>query len=118
VIDNAVRVAFATYYKELKEDVEVDAGGRLAPVVEKALEAEIESAINQQMAAQLSKKESGFADVDCLVNPDPVQYAPLYAQNNITPNFNVQDGGNVYLFLLLRPKGCLKQINIYLGFTA
>ncbi|RYZ49898.1 MAG: hypothetical protein EOO14_20075, partial [Chitinophagaceae bacterium] len=55
VMDNAVRTAFATYYKELKEDVEVDAGGRLAPVVEKALEAEIESAINQGMASQLSK---------------------------------------------------------------
>lgn len=119
VIDNVVRVAFGVYYRELKEDVEVDAGGRLAPVVEKALEASIESAINQQMAGQLSKKEdSNLADVDCLVNPDPVTYAPLYEQNGITPNFNIQDGGNVYIFLLLRPKGCIKLINVYLGFTA
>lgn len=119
VIDNAVRVAFATYYKELKEDVEVDAGGRLAPVVEKALEAAIESAINQQMVGQLSKKgDTNLLDVDCLVNPDPVLFAPLYEQNGITPNFNIQDGGNVYIFLLMRPKGCLKQINVYLGFTA
>jgi len=119
VIDNAVRVAFATYYKELKEDVEVDEGGRIAPVVEKALEAEIESAINQAMGGQLSKKESGFADVTCLVNPDSVLFAPMYEQNGIAaPNFNIHSGGNVYIFISLRPKGCLKQINIYLGFTA
>lgn len=119
VVDNAVRIAFGAYYKELKEDVEVDAGGRVAPVVEKALEGEIETAINQQMGGQLSKKESGFADVTCLVNPDPVTYAPLYAQNNIVaPNFNIQSGGNIYIFLRMRPKGCLKQINVFLGFVA
>jgi hypothetical protein len=30
--------AFETYYRELKDDVEVDEGGRLGTVVEKALE--------------------------------------------------------------------------------
>ncbi len=108
VIDNAVRVAFATYYKELKEDVEVDEGGRLASVVEKALETEVEEAINQQMGQQLSKKDDGSADVDCIVNPDAVKYAALYTDNGIAdPDFNIYDGGNVYLFISMRPKGCL-----------
>jgi hypothetical protein len=119
VIDNAVRVAFATYYQELKDDVEVDAGGRLAAVVEKALEAEIEVQIDQQLGGQLSKKQDGTTDVTCLVNPDPVLYAALYASNNIAdPDFNVFSGGNVYIFVSLRPKGCLKQINVFIGFTA
>ncbi len=119
VIDNAVRIAFSTYYKELKDDVEVDAGGRLAIVVEKALETEIETAINQGLGLQLSKKDDGTADVTCLVNPDAALYAALYAANAIAnPNFNVFDGGNVYIFIALRPKGCLKQINVFIGFTA
>lgn len=119
VIDNAVRVAFNTYYKELKDDVEVDAGGRLAPVVEKALQAEIETQINQQMGSQLSTKDDGTADVTCLVNPDEEEFAALYLANNVAdPNFNIFDGGNVYIFLSLRPKGSLKQINVFIGFTA
>jgi len=119
VIDNAVRVAHATYYNELKEDVEVDAGGRLAPVVEKALETQIETAIDQQMRSQLSKNAESSADVECLVNPDPFEFAALYTKNGIdNPKFNVFDGGNVYLFISLRPKGCLKRINIFLGFVA
>lgn len=119
VMDNAVRIAFATYYKQLKEDVEVDEGGRLAPVMEKALQTEIETAIDDKMGSQLSRKSDGTADVSCLVNPDPETFAALYAKNGIdNPNFNVFDGGNVYLFISMRPKGCLKQINLFLGFTA
>jgi hypothetical protein len=119
VMDNAVRVAFATYYKELKDDVEVDAGGRLAAVVEKSLETAIQTQIAQDMKGQLSTKDDGTADVTCMVNPDDAQFLALYQANNIAnPNFNVFSGGNVYIFISLRPKGCLKQINIFLGFTA
>jgi hypothetical protein len=119
VIDNATRVAFATYYRELKDDVEVDGDGRLAPVVEKALENAIESKIDELMRGQLSTKNDGTADVECLVNPDAVQYAPLYAANNLSnPNFNILQTGNVYLFLQLRPKGSLRYLNVFLGFTA
>ena len=118
VIDNAVRVSFLTYYRQLKDDVEVDDGGRLAPVVEKALENAIESDIDQFMRPQLSKKKDSTADAECLVNPDAVKYAPLYAANNIvTPNFNILQTGAVYLFLKLRPKGCLKHLYVYLGYT-
>jgi hypothetical protein len=118
VIDNATRIAFNTYYRELKDDVEVNEGGRLAPVVEKALENSIESSIDQFMRGQLSLKRDGTSDVECLVNPDPVKYAPLYAANDLSnPNFNILQTGNVYLFLQLRPKGSLKYLNVFLGFT-
>lgn len=118
VIDNAVRVTFNTYYKQLKNDVEVDAGGRLDTVVEKALENAIESDIDQYMRTQMSKKKDGTADVECLVNPDATAFAPLYAANGITdPNFNILQTGQVYLFLNIRPKGMIKTLNIFLGFT-
>lgn len=118
VIDNAQRVAFAAYYEELKDDVEVDENGRLATVQEKALEQKIESAIDAAMRNQLSKKDDGTADVVCLVNPNATEYAALYAKNNVTPNFNIIQSETVYLFVFLRPKGCLKYINVYLGLTA
>lgn len=119
VIDNATRVAFQTYYRELKEDVEVDENGRLDTVVEKALQTAVETNIDFAMRGQLSKANDGTADVQCLVNPDATTYAPLYEQNGITaPNFNILQTGQVYLFLQLRPKGCLKYLNVYLGFTS
>lgn len=118
VIDNAVRVTFNTYYKQLKNDVEVNEGGRLDTVVEKALENAIEADIDRFMRPQISKKKDGTADAECLVNPDATAYAPLYAANGITdPNFNILQTGQVYLFLQLRPKGMIKHLNIFLGFT-
>lgn len=119
VIDNATRIAYTSYYKELKEDVDVDEDGRLAAVVEKALETTIETDIDAAMRPQLSKKNDGTAAVECLVNPDPTQYAQLYIANNITdPNFNILQTNQVYLFIRLKPKGCLKYLDVYLGFTA
>lgn len=119
VIDNAVRVAFDVYYRELKSEVDVTEGGRLGAVAEKALEAAIENAINQRIRGQFSLLKDGTADVNCLVNPDAVQYAALYADNGISsPNFNLLNAGQVYLFLKCRPKGCIKTLNVYLGYVA
>lgn len=119
VINEAVRVAFNVYYRELKNDVEATAGGRMSTVAEKALEAAVETAIDQQLRGQMSKKKDGTADVNCLVNPDPASYATLYEQNNITdPNFNLLASGQVYLFIEIRPKGCIKYLNVFLGFVA
>jgi hypothetical protein len=119
VIDNATRVVFSTYYLELKNDVDVDEKGRIALGIEKALENAVEQAIDQNMRVQLSKKKDSTADVQCLVNPDAVVYAALYNSNNIpAPNFNILQTNTVYLFVRLKPKGCLKYINIYLGYTA
>lgn len=119
VMDNAVRVAYATYYNELKDDVDVDDNGRLDAVVEKALENAIEGAIDTAMRQQLSKKPDGSANVTCLVNPDPVEYAALYSANEISsPNFNILETNQVYIFLQIKPKGCLKFLNVYLGFSA
>ncbi len=119
VIDNAVRICFATYYKELKDDVDVDDNGRLDIVVEKALESAIVTAIDEQMGGQLSKDKQGHAIVECLVNPDPTVYATLYAENALNnPNLNtLTNGGTVYLFVSCRPKGCIKNINIFLGLS-
>jgi hypothetical protein len=119
VIDNAVRIAFATYYRELKDDVDVVEGGRLSAVVEKALETEIETEIDKQIGSQLSTNSDGRADVVCIVNPDPGTFAALYAANSIdSPNLNLFNNGDVYLFVSMRPKGCIKHINVFLGFTA
>lgn len=119
VIDNAVRVAYASYYEELKDDVEVDENGFLDKVVEKALETKIQTAIDKQMRGQLNTRKDGSSDVACLVNPDTEEYAALYAKNNISsPNLNIIQSETIYLFIFLKPKGCIKYINVYLGLTA
>lgn len=119
VIDNATRVAFDVYYRELKNDVDVTEGGRLSSVAEKALEAAVETALDARLRPQFSKKKDGTADVKCLVNPDTTAYAALYADNGITsPNFNLLASGRVYLFIQCRPKGCIKYLNVMLGFIA
>lgn len=119
VVDNATRVTFSNYYQELKNDVDVETGGRLSLVVEKALESSIENAVENEMSGQLSKNADGTAAVQALVNPDPTQYAALYENAGISsPNFNLLQTGTVYIFVRMRPKGCLKFINVYLGYTA
>lgn len=119
VMDNAVRVAFVTYYQELKDDVDVDEQGRLAPVAEKALEVAIEQAIGNTMGGQLSTNDDGTAAVDCIVNPDPELFPNLYEDAGInSPNFNLLSSGTVYLFVRMRPKACLTYINVFLGFSA
>lgn len=120
VIDNAVRVAFNTYYRLLKDDVDIDENGRLTASVEKALEAAVVNDINVQMGTQLSSNRDGSAAVHVMVNPDTLAYAALYSNNNISsPVLNLlQSGGKVYIFLNIRPKGQLKNINIMLGFEA
>lgn len=118
IIDNAVRIAYTTYYRELKDDVDVTEDGRLGTVDEKALENAIENDININMPGQLNTKKDGSADVIVMVNPDPIANPQLYEQNNISaPNLNLLSGGTVYLFLMLRPKGYLKYLNVFLGFT-
>lgn len=111
VIGEAMRIAYATYYKSLKDDVQVDDNGRLDKAVEKNLEQDIEDAINKQIGTSIS-------NVSALVNPDTTQYAALYSNANINdPNLNLlQSGGKVYIFLTIRPKGYLKDINVLLGF--
>lgn len=119
IIDKAQRIADKEYYEELKDDVEVDENGRLSAVSEKALETKIESAIDADMRANLSKRKDGSADVTCLINPPVETYAALYAKNGITnPNFNIIQSETIYLFLFLKPKGSLKYINVYVGLTA
>lgn len=120
VIDNMVRVAFTTYYKEMKDDVDVDENGRLDKVEEKSLEDAIVNDVNTQMPTQLSKNTDGSAAISCMVNPDTIAYAALYANNNIqTPNLNLlQTTGLIYIFAKARPKGCLRDIEVYLGYTS
>lgn len=119
VIDNAQRVAYKAYYEELKDDVEVDESGRLDSIVEKALETKIQVAIDQQMRGQLATRKDGSSDIQVLVNPDVVEFAALYARNGISnPNLNIIQNETVYLFIFLKPKGCLKYINVYLGLSA
>jgi len=120
VIDNMVRVAYKKYYKELKDEVDVDENGRIGVVNEKALENGIKTDVALNMPGQLSTdKKTGFPIVTCLINPDPVAYAALYAANNISsPNLNmITNGGKLYVFLSGRPKGYLKNIGIFVGFS-
>lgn len=119
VIDNAVRVAFATYYQELKDDVDVDDNGRLYPVDEKAIEGAIEQAVEATMGGQLSRNDDGSAAVECIVNPDTELFPNLYEDAGISnPNFNLLSGGTIYLYVRCRPKACLSYINVLLGFDA
>lgn len=119
VIDNAVRVAHATYYKELKDDVDVDEDGRLSAVAERNLETVITTAIDRDMRNQLTTRRDGTSDVTVLVNPNVDQFGALYAANGISsPNLNILQTNTIYVFLQLRPKGCLKYINVYVGFVA
>ena len=99
--------------------MDVDADGRISKVGEKHLETEIASAIDKEMRVQLSKKQDGTADVSCAVNPDYAANIALYNQNGINsaPNFNLLQTGTIYLFVKLKPKGCLKYINVFIGFT-
>ncbi|WP_160711278.1 DUF2586 family protein [Chitinophaga solisilvae] len=117
-IDKAVRIAYETYYNELKDDVNVDAGGRLSPAIEAALEQRIEDAISRRMNGEISQNTDGSAAVEALVNPDPAQYASLYSAANIdNPNLNVLSSNRIYIFVRIRPKGALKYIDVFLGFT-
>lgn len=119
IIDNAVRISYNTYYEELKDDVNVDANGRLDSVVEKSLEAKIQGRIDALMRGQLNTKKDGTSDVVAYINPDVTEYAAWYANNNISnPNLNIIQSETVYVFLFLKPKGCLKYIQVYLGLTA
>jgi hypothetical protein len=119
VIDNAERSAKRAYYEELKDEVNVDDDGRLDTVVEKALQAKIMMAIARDMPGQLATDKDGFPIIETLVNPDPTEYADLYSKNEIdNPNLNIIQSETIYLFIFLRPKGCIKYINIYLGLTA
>lgn len=118
VIDNAQRVAYKAYYEELKDDVDVDENGRLEAVTEQALAVKVRSAIELAMPGQLSTKKDGSADVFALVNPDPTEYASLYAANSITPNLNIIQSETIYLFLFVKPRGSLTYIRVYLGLTA
>ncbi len=119
IIDNAVRISYNTYYEELKDDVNVDANGRLDSVTEKALEAKIQGRIDALMRGQLNTKKDGTSDVVAYINPDVTEYAAWYANNNIAnPNLNIIQSETIYVFLFLKPKGCLKYIQVYLGLTA
>lgn len=120
VIDNMVRVTNATGYFELKDDVDVDEEGRLAKVEELALQDAIENAIANTMGSQLSKNRDGSVAVTILINPDTTTYAALYAANNIAnPNLNIiQNGGKIFVFAKGRPKGCMRDIEFFLGYTS
>ena len=118
VIDNIVRIADEIYYQQLKNDVEIDEDGRIDIVAEKALENSVLTAIDTRMGTQLSSNADGTAAVKCLVNPDTTAYAALYSANNIdSPNLNLAAGGKVHIFLTGRPKGCLRDLNIYVGYS-
>lgn len=120
VMDNITRRAFVTYAKELKDDVDVNEGGRMDTVVEKALAGEIKNDIGLNLAGQLST-DKGEPAVTCLVNPDPELYRDLYEKNGIdtaTLNFNLLQTGKVYIFVLSRPKGSIGTLSVFLGYTA
>lgn len=118
VIDNAVRVAYRTYYRELKDDVDVDENGRIAIENEKALENAIELAIASQMPGQLSANQDGTPAVTAVVNPSPDEFPQLYEDNNIpTPNLNLLQTGSIYIFIRMRPKGYLRDISLFLGYS-
>ncbi|SEW01937.1 hypothetical protein SAMN05428988_1314 [Chitinophaga sp. YR573] len=118
ISDNITRIIKATYYTQVKNDVNVDSGGRLSVIVEKALSDSIVQNIDNEIRSQLSLNPNGSAAVIALVNPAADKYAALYAANGISnPNFNILQTGGVYIFVQYRPKGSLDYISVYQGFT-
>jgi len=111
VIGEAARISYATCYKLLKDDVDVDDNGRMGAAVETNIQQLIEDDITKQIGGSISA-------VSALFNPDTAEFAALYANANIsTPNLNLlQTGGNVYVFVTVRPKGYAKNILVVLGF--
>ncbi|MFB6454443.1 DUF2586 family protein [Chitinophaga sp. Hz27] len=117
-IDKAVRIAYEVYYNELKDDVDVDKDGRLSVAAEAALELQIEEAISRRMNGEISRNTDGSPAVEAMVNPDPEQFAGLYSAAGIdSPNLNILSSNHVYIFVRIRPKGCVKYIDVYLGYT-
>lgn len=110
VIGEAMRIAYAQYYKTLKDDLTVDETGRIEKSIEKNLEQDIIDAINKSIGDNIS-------GVDALVNPDTTSSAALYANANVSnPNLNLTSGGKLYVFLTIRPKGYIKDVSVLLGF--
>jgi hypothetical protein len=103
----------------LKNDIDVDDNGLPATVFTKALAKDVENAINANMGGQLSSNPDGTANVTAIINPDPVQYAAIYEANNIdSPNFDILQNGNLYIYLSMVPKGCIQAINVFIGFAS
>lgn len=110
VIGEAMRIAYAQYYKTLKDDVEVDDLGTLGKAVETNFAQDIMDAINKQLAGSIS-------GVNAVVNPSTTASAGLYANANIVnPNLNLLQAGKLFVFLTIRPRGYIKDVMVVLGF--
>lgn len=95
VIDKASIIAYQTYINELKDDVDLDANGKIDAVVIKHLEGLIKNNIALAMSDNISGSPIVFID----------------------PAQNLASGATLKVSIRLIPKGYLKQINIELGFT-
>lgn len=110
VLGEAMRIAYATFYKTLKDDVDVDDNGQLGAAVETNLSQDIIDAINKELGGNIS-------GVNVLINPDTTTSAGLYAAADIdNPNLNLTQSGKLYVFLTIRPKGYIKDVLVVLGF--
>jgi len=95
VIDKAAVIAYQTYLEELKDDVDLDKNGNIAPIDLKHLEAVISNNIMLAMSESISGEPKTFID----------------------PAQNLAAGAKLKVKLRLVPKGYLKQIDVELGFT-
>lgn len=93
VIDKAHRICFRVFSEEIADDVELEEGGVLSDGVIKTLEANIQRAIETEMAGEIS----AFS-----VTIDPAQ--------------NVGSTNKLKVVCKIRPRGYLKEITIDLGF--
>ena len=110
VLAEAMRIAYATFYKTLKDDVDVDENGQLGAAVETNLSQDIIDTINKELGGNIS-------GVNVLINPDTTTSAGLYAAADIdNPNLNLTQSGKLYVFLTIRPKGYIKDVLVVLGF--
>lgn len=93
VIDKASIIAYQTYINELKDDVDLDPSGIIAPIVTRHLEAMIENNIQLAMADSISS-------VTAFINPEQ----------------NLATGSKLKVQLRITPRGYLKEIEVELGF--
>ncbi len=96
VMDKAVRLAYQTYIDEIKDEIPVEASGKISPILIKAWEAKIASVLNVSMVAEGEiSGHSVFIDA----------------------NQDILATGTIQIELGIQPVGYADKIIMNLGFT-
>jgi hypothetical protein len=103
-IDKAYRIAYISLLEFLNDEIPITDSGELVPAMAKSWEAEVETAIVNQMTAEgnlgIDPTDTGDTGVECYID---------YAQK-------VASTGKIEISLKVKPYGYAKYIDVKLGF--